>query len=205
MLETEARMEKPTGCPDPYYGLMMSCHKQDPFDRPTFETLKFQLEDYFFGTTEREYQCECVGVSVNVFCFFPENRNLKVTFFYEFHVPNIEKSLLILYCFRKTGDDFISLKCSHDHWRDWLCLDSLRTGLRETNFDKDNLDLFSTKLTGEKCPGKISAEKLQIFEAQTVIVTRQDLSCMSYVGLVLCHVLKMEMFVKTSQIYRSCS
>ena len=58
MLETEARMEKPNNCPDAYYGLMMTCHKQDPNDRPTFETLKFQLEDYFFGTTDREYQCE---------------------------------------------------------------------------------------------------------------------------------------------------
>ncbi|XP_063689939.1 tyrosine-protein kinase SRK2-like isoform X2 [Bolinopsis microptera] len=56
MLETEARMEKPNNCPDAYYGLMMTCHKQDPNDRPTFETLKFQLEDYFFGTTDREYQ-----------------------------------------------------------------------------------------------------------------------------------------------------
>ena len=35
---------------------MMTCFKEAPEQRPTFESLKFQLEDYFFGTSERPYQ-----------------------------------------------------------------------------------------------------------------------------------------------------
>ena len=56
MLERQERMDKPTNCPEPYFQIMMDCFKENPDERPTFETLKFSLEDYFFGTTERAYQ-----------------------------------------------------------------------------------------------------------------------------------------------------
>lgn len=48
------RMPCPRGCPEALYKLMMNCWKADPEERPTFETLKFQLED-FFSTGEHNY------------------------------------------------------------------------------------------------------------------------------------------------------
>lgn len=56
MLELKERMSKPLNCPDPLFEVMMTCFKEAPEQRPTFESLKFQLEDYFFGTSERPYQ-----------------------------------------------------------------------------------------------------------------------------------------------------
>ena len=46
-VEQGYRMPPPTGCPEPLYQIMMDCWKQDPDERPTFECLKFRLEDYF--------------------------------------------------------------------------------------------------------------------------------------------------------------
>ena len=46
------RMPRPQRCPDPLYQIMLSCWKDDPEARPTFEYLKYQLEDYFVSATE---------------------------------------------------------------------------------------------------------------------------------------------------------
>eukprot|EP00038_Savillea_parva_P008404 m.176720 g.176720 ORF g.176720 m.176720 type:complete len:669 (+) comp14224_c0_seq1:86-2092(+) len=41
------RMEKPQGCPEGIYKIMLDCWKTEPMDRPTFESLVFRLEDFF--------------------------------------------------------------------------------------------------------------------------------------------------------------
>ena len=45
-------MPKPPGCPGPLYLIMLECWKVDPQERPTFENLKYQLDDYFVSTGE---------------------------------------------------------------------------------------------------------------------------------------------------------
>ena len=46
-LEQGYRMPRPLGCPDKLYDVMSHCWKEKPLDRPTFETLHWQLEDFF--------------------------------------------------------------------------------------------------------------------------------------------------------------
>ena len=41
------RMPQPDGCPNDLYLNMLRCWKADPEDRPTFESLQYELEDYF--------------------------------------------------------------------------------------------------------------------------------------------------------------
>ena len=41
------RMPQPPGCPDPLYQMMLDCWKTDPKERPKFEHLMDQLEEYF--------------------------------------------------------------------------------------------------------------------------------------------------------------
>ena len=41
------RMPPPPGCPDLLYQIMLDCWKTDPKERPKFEHLKDQLEEYF--------------------------------------------------------------------------------------------------------------------------------------------------------------
>ena len=45
-VEQGYRMPPPPGCPDPLYQIMLDCWKPDANERPTFEYLKFHLEDY---------------------------------------------------------------------------------------------------------------------------------------------------------------
>ena len=40
------RMPQPHGCPDDYYSIMKDCWKQEANQRPSFETLKWQLDDF---------------------------------------------------------------------------------------------------------------------------------------------------------------
>ena len=53
------RMPRPIVCPDKLYKIMLECWKEQPADRPTFETLQWKLEDFFmndeviFATPER--------------------------------------------------------------------------------------------------------------------------------------------------------
>ena len=51
-VEQGYRMPPPPGCPDPLYQMMLECWKTDPEERPTFEILKCQLDDYFVSTIE---------------------------------------------------------------------------------------------------------------------------------------------------------
>lgn len=50
------RMPKPDDCPDKLYDVMLETWKADPQKRPTFETLQWTLEDFFFneGSEYRE-------------------------------------------------------------------------------------------------------------------------------------------------------
>jgi len=45
-IEGGYRMPQPHGCPDDYYSIMKDCWKQEPSQRPSFETLKWQLDDF---------------------------------------------------------------------------------------------------------------------------------------------------------------
>ena len=46
-VERGYHMPPPDNCPDALYNIMLSCWKREAEDRPTFEFLKYQLEDYF--------------------------------------------------------------------------------------------------------------------------------------------------------------
>ena len=48
-------MPKPSLCPDKLYDTMMACWRNDPQERPTFETLQWQLED-FYQTDVKQYK-----------------------------------------------------------------------------------------------------------------------------------------------------
>ena len=41
------RMPRPMGCPDKFYDIMLNCWREEPANRYTFETLQWQLEDFF--------------------------------------------------------------------------------------------------------------------------------------------------------------
>jgi len=49
------RMQCPQGCPPALYDIMLECWHKDPVKRPTFETLQWQLED-FFTLSDSEYK-----------------------------------------------------------------------------------------------------------------------------------------------------
>ena len=55
-VEQGYRMPPPPGCPDPLYQIMLDCWKPDPEERPTFEYLKFHLEDYFVSAADEAYR-----------------------------------------------------------------------------------------------------------------------------------------------------
>jgi len=46
-VERGYRMPKPSLCPDKLYETMMACWRNEPLERPTFETLQWQLEDFY--------------------------------------------------------------------------------------------------------------------------------------------------------------
>ena len=46
-LQQGYRMPRPMGCPDKLYDVMLDCWKEEPASRPTFETLQWQLEEFF--------------------------------------------------------------------------------------------------------------------------------------------------------------
>ena len=50
-LETGYRMPCPMGCLELLYKLMTECWRSDPESRPTFETLQWRMEDFFFTDT----------------------------------------------------------------------------------------------------------------------------------------------------------
>jgi len=55
-VERGYRMPAPEGCPDPLYNIMLSCWKHEADDRPTFESLKNLLEDYYVSAAEGAYK-----------------------------------------------------------------------------------------------------------------------------------------------------
>ena len=55
-VEQGYRMPPPPGCPDPLYQIMLDCWKPEPDVRPTFEYLKFTLEDYFVSAADQAYR-----------------------------------------------------------------------------------------------------------------------------------------------------
>jgi fyn-related kinase len=50
------RMPKPQNCPDRLYLMMQSCWKHLPEERPTFESLKYMLENFFDDDENRQYR-----------------------------------------------------------------------------------------------------------------------------------------------------
>ena len=46
-LQQGYRMPRPMGCPDKLYDIMLKCWGHEPANRPTFETLQWQLEEFF--------------------------------------------------------------------------------------------------------------------------------------------------------------
>ena len=46
-VEAGYRMPLMKNCPEILYAIMLECWKEEPDDRPTFETLQWQLEDFF--------------------------------------------------------------------------------------------------------------------------------------------------------------
>ena len=55
------RMPAPPNCPPQLYDIMLQCWHKDPMKRPTFDTLQWQLED-FFSQDSTEYK-EAAGFS----------------------------------------------------------------------------------------------------------------------------------------------
>ena len=55
-VELGYRMPPPLGCPDLLHQIMMDCWKQDPEERPTFEYLKYHLENYFVSAADQAYR-----------------------------------------------------------------------------------------------------------------------------------------------------
>ncbi len=53
-LEQGYRMPQPPGCPEGLYTIMLECWRDEPAERPTFESLSHRLDD-FFHSTEANY------------------------------------------------------------------------------------------------------------------------------------------------------
>ena len=49
------RMPPPQNCPDKLYNVMLDCWREEPETRPTFETLQWQLEE-FYSTDDGGYR-----------------------------------------------------------------------------------------------------------------------------------------------------
>ncbi|XP_034436056.1 tyrosine-protein kinase Blk [Hippoglossus hippoglossus] len=56
-LDSSYRMPRPEGCPEELYNMMMTCWKQAPEERPTFEFLQNMLNDFFIAT-EGQYEIQ---------------------------------------------------------------------------------------------------------------------------------------------------
>ncbi|XP_053300826.1 tyrosine-protein kinase Blk [Pleuronectes platessa] len=56
-LDLSYRMPCPEGCPEELYDMMMTCWKQAPEERPTFEFLQNMLNDFFIAT-EGQYETQ---------------------------------------------------------------------------------------------------------------------------------------------------
>ena len=54
-IEGGYRMPKPDSCPEALYHTTLTCWRQEPQERPTFEYLKYLLDDYFISAEEGTY------------------------------------------------------------------------------------------------------------------------------------------------------
>jgi hypothetical protein len=50
------RMPQPPNCPDKLYQIMLNCWKAGHEERPTFEALKWMLENFFDEDENRQYR-----------------------------------------------------------------------------------------------------------------------------------------------------
>ena len=50
------RMPAPQNCPDKLYNIMLDCWREEPETRPTFETLQWQLEEFYSSDTDGGYR-----------------------------------------------------------------------------------------------------------------------------------------------------
>ena len=55
-VEQGYRMPIPPGCPEPLYQIMLDCWKAEAEERPTFEYLRFTLEDFFVSAVDTAYR-----------------------------------------------------------------------------------------------------------------------------------------------------
>ena len=55
-VERGYRMPKPDGCPDALYEIMLSCWKDEPESRPTFDYLQSALQDMDVLSADRAHQ-----------------------------------------------------------------------------------------------------------------------------------------------------
>ena len=54
-LQTGYRMPCPMGCPEHLHEIMRDCWKDDATSRPTFETLQWNLEEFFTAYPDLQY------------------------------------------------------------------------------------------------------------------------------------------------------
>ena len=54
-LQQGYRMPHPQGCPDKLHKIMMDCWQEDPASRPSFQSLQWELEE-FYTTDDDGYQ-----------------------------------------------------------------------------------------------------------------------------------------------------
>jgi len=59
MVTSGDRLEKPAGCPDPIYGIMMQCWQSSPDDRPSFSTIAERIGYCLQVKTQQEFQSCC--------------------------------------------------------------------------------------------------------------------------------------------------
>ncbi|XP_065175011.1 tyrosine-protein kinase SRK2-like [Sycon ciliatum] len=55
-VERGYRMPIPANCPEKMYDIMMDCWKSNDYERPTFETLQWRLEDFFTDNDDNGYR-----------------------------------------------------------------------------------------------------------------------------------------------------
>ena len=55
-IQTGYRMGAPQNCPQRLHEIMVDCWKEDPASRPTFETLQWQLEEFFTSDENEGYR-----------------------------------------------------------------------------------------------------------------------------------------------------
>merc|ERR1712141_274863 len=83
------RMQCPQGCPRALYDIMLECWHKDPVKRPTFETLQWKLEDFFYYVRFRIQRCH--GLLIELFlAFITTSLLICVTF--------VTKKKLLLQC-----------------------------------------------------------------------------------------------------------